>query len=203
MILNIKEMIKKEICFDNTIFISDVKLETNNIQIMMINEIVPLNADLDFYGKNAKEGYLKTPISLFEHAQIYIESAQQLLDIGIYITNAVKIPKNNIELSKEKIEKSLPFLEKEMDLFPNLKVILLMGDVAKKMFNQIAKKKTGKIVIPAGATYRLRNQCFYYGKVRVLPSYIMTGKNVLIEKSKFEMICEDIKQMKQIAWNRL
>ena len=32
------------------------------------------------------------------------------------------------------IEESLPYLERELALFPNVKVIMLMGDVAKKAF---------------------------------------------------------------------
>lgn len=197
MILNVRETIKKEIDFDINIQISDITIETDNIQVLMINEVVPFDSELDFYGKKNKDGYLKTTLSLFESAGILIHSADELLSMGIYITNAVKIPKNNTTIEKEMIDKSLPFLEKEIDLFPNLKAIMLMGDVAKKMFNQIAKKKTGKTVIPSGSTYKLRNQSFFYGKIRVFPSYIMTGKNLLIEKSKFEMICEDIEKMEQ------
>lgn len=33
------------------------------------------------------------------------------------------------------IENSLPYLEAELSLFPNVKVIMLMGDVAKKAFS--------------------------------------------------------------------
>ena len=39
--------------------------------------------------------------------------------------------------------------------------------------------------------FRSGNEYFYDG-IRVFPSYIITGGNLLIEKSKVEMITDDI-----------
>ncbi len=75
---------------------------------------------------------------------------------------------------------------------------MLMGNTAKKSFNMLVKKQTGKNCIPLGATYKLRGGEFYFGNVRVIPSYIMTGGNLLIEKSKTQMITEYIKKMMKI-----
>ena len=117
------------------------------------------------------------------------------MNLGIYITNAVKTPKSEYAVSKESIEESLPALEREIQLFPNLKVIMLMGDVAKKAFNIISKKESGKNAVPSISTYKLRNTEIFYKGIRIIPSYIMTGQNILIEKSKFEMASEDIALM--------
>lgn len=89
----------------------------------------------------------------------------------------------------------MPYLERELALFPNVKVIMLMGDVAKKAFNMISKKATKKNAVPSVSTYKLRNTEILYNGIRILPSYIMTGQNILIEKSKFEMASEDIATM--------
>ena len=59
----------------------------------------------------------------------------------------------------------------------------------------IAKKATGKNAVPAVSTYKLRNSEIYYKGIRVMPSYIMTGGNILIEKSKVTMAAEDIAAM--------
>ena len=98
-------------------------------------------------------------------------------------------------VAKESIEKSLPYLERELALFPNVKVIMLMGDVAKKAFNMISKKETRKNAVPSISTYKLRSSEIFYKGIRIIPSYIMTGQNLLIEKSKFEMAAEDIASM--------
>ena len=52
-----------------------------------------------------------------------------------------------------------------------------------------------KNIVPAISTYKLRGTELYYDNIRILPSYIMTGKNILIEKSKFAMAAEDIALM--------
>ena len=160
----------------------------------MINEVVPIDSDDDFYGK-LDSAYMSTTIPLFLHAGIEVNSIHDILNLGIYITNAVKTPKSEYAVSKESIEKSLPALEREIQLFPNLKVIMLMGDVAKKAFNTISKKESGKNAVPSISTYKLRNTEIFYKGIRIIPSYIMTGQNILIEKSKFEMVAEDIATM--------
>jgi len=138
---------------------------------------------------------MTTTIQLFRKAGIEAGSVRDILNKGIYITNAVKQPKAGYAVPRESIEESLPYLERELALFPNIKVIMLMGDVAKKAFNMISKKATGKNVIPSVSTYKLRNTEILYNGIRILPSYIMTGQNILIEKSKFEMASEDISKM--------
>ena len=76
-----------------------------------------------------------------------------------------------------------------------------MGDVAAKMVNMIAKAKTKKNACPSGAAGRRRhwnNEKFYWGGIRVFPSYIMTGKNLLIEPFKRDIIVEDIRRMMEV-----
>lgn len=73
-----------------------------------------------------------------------------------------------------------------------------MGDVAKKAFNMISKKTAKKSVVPNISTYKLRGSEILYNGIRIMPSYIMTGKNLLIEKSKFEMASEDIATMYEL-----
>ena len=201
MLVNIQEVLSE---FAKTAFINDdirfsnVTVDTDKIKAVMINEVVPDDPDNDFYGKSASPDYLNTTIPLFQKAGVQAGSIDEILSYGVYITNAVKKPKTEYAIARSVIEESLPILEEEISLFPNLEVIMLMGDVSKKAFNMIAKRKRNKNIIPAISTYKLRNNEFYYGTIRVFPSYIMTGKNILIEKSKFEMASEDIKKMMDI-----
>ena len=173
---------------------NDVEIAPETIRAIMINEIVPSCPEDDFYGK-PDSAYMSTTIPLFRKAGIEVDSVLDILNNGIYITNAVKMPKTEYAVSKESIEESLPYLERELALFPNVKVVMLMGDVAKKAFNLINRKATGKNTVPGISTYKLRNTEIFYNGIRILPSYIMTGQNILIEKSKFEMASENIATM--------
>lgn len=192
--MNIKWELQ-QLCGDTqNLRLNDVNIEPETIRAIMINEVVPSCPEEDFYGK-LDSAYMSTTIPMFRKAGIEIGSVQDILNNGIYITNAVKTPKSEYAVSKESIEDSLPYLEKELALFPNAKVIMLMGDVAKKAFNMICKKATKKNAVPSISTYKLRNTEIFYNGIRIMSSYIMTGQNILIEKSKFEMASKDIETM--------
>lgn len=196
--MNIKKELEK--AGNQDLRFHDIEVEPDKILAVMINEVVPADPQDDFYGGDSA-AYLTTTIPLFQKAGIEVSSVGEILERGIYLTNAVKSPKTDYAIEKESIEKSLPFLEKELSLFPNVKVIMLMGDVAKKAFNMISKKATGKNAVPSVSTYKIRSSELYYNGIRIMPSYIMTGQNLLIEKSKFQMAAEDIGVMCELIKN--
>ena len=195
--MNVKRELETNVGIASGIYLNNIDISPLTIKAIMINEVVPSDPLQDFYGLPDAD-YLKTTIPLLQGAGTAVTSMQDILQLGIYITNAVKIPKTDYTIDKSSIENSLPYLEAELSLFPNIKVIMLMGDVAKKAFNMIAKESTKKNVIPAVSTYKLRNSEIYYKGIRVMPSYIMTGRNILIEKSKVTMATEDIATMLEI-----
>lgn len=197
--MNIKKELEKINYTSKHFQFNDIDVDPLSIKAIMINEVVPADPYQDFYGQYDAD-YLKTTIPLFQKAGYNVSSIKDILDLGVYITNAVKIPKTEYTIPREVIEANLLFLEKEIALFPNVRVIMLMGDVSKKAFNMITKKITKKNVIPAMSTYKLRDSEFYFNDVRIIPSYIMTGANILIEKSKFQMASEDIQTMMKIIY---
>ena len=195
--MNIKKELEAKVGIANDIHLNNIEIDPFTIKAIMINEVVPFDPLQDFYGASNAD-YLKTTIPLFQGAGVEVNSIQDILQMGIYITNAVKTPKTEYTIEKSNIENSLSYLETELSLFPNVKVIMLMGDVAKKAFNMITKKAIKKNVVPAVSTYKLRHSEIYYNGIRVMPSYIMTGGNILIEKSKVSMATEDIATMLEI-----
>lgn len=195
--MNIKTELETKLSTASGIYLNNIEIDPSTIKAIMINEVVPSAPIQDFYGA-ADADYLKTTIPLFHMAGAKVTSIQDILQKEIYITNAVKTPKSEYTIDKGSIENSLPYLEAELSLFPNVKVIMLMGDVAKKAFNMITKKASKKNAVPAVSTYKLRNSEIYYEGIRIMPSYIMTGGNILIEKSKVTMAAEDIATMLEI-----
>ena len=195
--MNIKQALEAKLGLLPHIQLNDIEVDPASIRAVMINEVVPADPAQDFYGASGQE-YLSTTLPLFQQAGLEVTSIDDILRMGVYITNAVKTPKTAYAIEKAAIDESLPWLEAELALFPNVQVIMLMGDVAKKMVNVIVRKATKKNVIPSGATYKLRGNSYYDGDIRVIPSYIITGGNLLIEKSKVRMITEDIATMAEI-----
>ena len=177
----------------------DCELDLAKIKVIMINEVVPRNPDDWFYSEAHDPENRRTAFAIFELAGVSVKSMHDILDFGIYITTALKTPKVGYAAAPEVIRAQLPLLEAELALFPNLKVIMLMGGVAIQAVNMIEKAKTKKTVCPSSAAgrrqYLLKHDAFYWNGVRVFPSYIMTGKNLLIEPFKRDTIAEDIRRM--------
>ena len=179
----------------------DCEIDPQSIKVIMINEVVPKNPDDWFYSESPDPENRRTAFGLFEGAGVFVKNIRDILNMGIYITAALKTPKEGYTADPAIIKEQLPLLETELALFPNLKVIMLMGDVAKKAFNMITKAKTNKNVIPSKPTGYIRMNEYYWDGIRVFPTYIMTGKNLLIEKGKCGTISEDIRRMMEILNN--
>ena len=186
----------------DTLQFPDCELDPAKIKVIMINEVVPKNPDDWFYSEAEDAENKRNAIGLFSGAGVPVKTMNDILNLGIYVTAALKTPKKSSTADPEIIKAQLSLLEAELNLFPNLQLIMLMGDVAIKMVNMIAKAETKKNACQAGAAGRRRhweNEEFYWGGVRVFPSYIMTGKNLLIEPFKRDTIMDDIKRMMEIV----
>lgn len=177
----------------NSYIVPPAEIDATKIKILMITEAPP-NDKADYFYSSGSPFYLQTTLQAFKDAGADVASMQDILDLGVYITTAIKCGKTQYAVSPATMKNCSQLLEKEIALFPNVKAFMLMGDVAIKMMNDIWKKKTGKRVIPAGSTYKIRGQAYYYEDKRVFPSYTPAGKNFLIEKSKRRMVAEDIRE---------
>ncbi|MDR1703266.1 MAG: uracil-DNA glycosylase, partial [Clostridiales bacterium] len=108
--------------------IPDITLDPAGIKAVMINEVPPPNPADGFYG-GPESDYARSVLGLFKMAGIHARSIQDVLDMGIYLTTAVKTPKSGYTVETAIIKAHLPILKAELSLFPTLKVIGLMGDV--------------------------------------------------------------------------
>ena len=167
--------------------------------IMLIAEAMPEEA-VDYFYSSQDSLFVLNTISAFQQAGFSVHSIAEITDLGVYLTVAVKEPRPGMSMPRELIEKHNLALEEEIVHFPNLKAILLMGDVAIKALNLISRRRSGKRCIPAGSTYKIRHNEFFFEGLRVFPSYLQTGKNFLIEKAKQAMVADDIRRA--FAWVR-
>jgi uracil-DNA glycosylase len=159
----------------------------------MISESAPSNL-ADYYYAKGDSLFQQTTVQAFNDAGVAVSSIQDILNLGVYLTTAVKCGKTGYGINTSTIKECSLILEKELALFPNIKVLMLMGDVAIKAVNGIARRAGEKRVIPAGSTYKIRGQEYLFRGKRVFPSYLQAGPSFFIEKSKRRMIAEDIKK---------
>ncbi|MBN1571888.1 MAG: uracil-DNA glycosylase [Deltaproteobacteria bacterium] len=157
----------------------------------MISEAAPPDRG-DYYYADGDPLFQKTTVSAFNDAGVNVSSIADILKLGVYLTTAVKCAKTDYGIKAATIKECSHLLERELDTFPNLKVLMLMGDVAINAVNCIAKRRGEKRVIPAGSTYKIRGGEYYFRGIRAFPSYLQAGPSFFIEKSKRRMIAEDI-----------
>lgn len=171
--------------------IPDTQIDPELVSLVLISEAAPEDSSQYYYAEGTPL-FQQTTLQAFNSAGIAVGSFQDLQEMGVYFTTAVKCAKTGYGIKAATIKECSLLLEKELALFPNVKAFLLMGDVAIKAINYIAKRAVGNRAIPAGSTYKIRGGDFYFRGVRAFPSYLQVGPSFGIEKSKQRMIGEDI-----------
>lgn len=178
--------------------VPNVDVDPRLVSILLISEASPENpADHYYAGENAL--FARTTVLAFQDAGMKVASIKDILAMGVYLTTAVKCGKTGYGIATHTIQDCSHLLEKEIDLFPNVKVYLLMGDVAIKAVNGIAKRNGDPRVIPAGSTYKIRGGEFFFRGRRALPSYVQAGPAFFVEKVKRKIIAEDIRKAVELV----
>jgi len=171
--------------------IPDIEVKPEAVSIIMISEAAPENPG-DYYYAGGDSLFQQTTVLAFNDAGAQVALIQDILALGVYLTTAVKCAKTGYGIQTATINECSHILEQELALFPNVCAYLLMGDVAIKALNAIAKRAGEKRVIPAGSTYKIRGQEYWFRGQRAFPSYLQAGPSFFIEKSKRRVIAEDI-----------
>jgi hypothetical protein len=178
--------------------IPQIDLDPQSIRVMVISEAVPPNP-ANYYYALGNPSYEKTTLAAFRTAGFPAKTLQDLVNQGVYFTSAIKCAKTAYGVQIDTIKECANLLEKELALFPNLKAILLMGEVAIKALNSISLRKHKQRVTPDQPTYQIRNWKFTFQDIRVFPSYLQVGPSFNHEKSKHRMIVEDIAAAMKVA----
>jgi uracil-DNA glycosylase len=171
--------------------VPNVDVAPERISIILISEAAPASP-ADYYYAAGNPLFAQTTLQAFQDAGAKVSSIQDILDRGVYLTTAVKCGKTRYGIETGTTKTCSFLLQQELALFPNVKVLLLMGDVAIKAVNEIARRTGQPRVIPAGSTYKIRGGEFTFQGKRTLPSYLQAGPSFFIEKSKRKMIAQDI-----------
>lgn len=169
----------------------NIDINPEDVSIVLISEAAPGDAS-DYYYAGGQPLFQDTTVQAFVDAGAQVSTIQDILELGVYLTTAVKCGKTGYGIKAATIQECSLLLEEELALFPNVQAYLLMGDVAIKAVNYIAKRAGEGRVIPAGSTYKIRGHPYAFRGKRAFPSYLQAGPSFFIEKSKRRMIAEDI-----------
>ena len=141
--------------------VPNADVDPEKISIILISEAAPASP-ADYYYAPGNPLFAQTTVQAFQDAGAKVSSVQDILDLGVYLTTAVKCGKMGYGIETGTIKTCSFLLEQELALFPKVKVLLLMGDVAIKAVNEIASRTGQPRVIPAGSTYKIRGGEFTF-----------------------------------------
>lgn len=171
--------------------VPDIAIDPATVRVILISEAAP-TAPADGYYAGAGSLFAQTTVEAFQDAGAAVRTIDDILGLGVYLTTAIKCGKTGYALATPTVRECSMILAEELALFPNVRALLLMGDVAIKAINAIAKRAGEPRVIPSGATYKLRGGTYSFRGMRAYPSYLQAGPSFYIEKSKRKAIAEDI-----------
>jgi hypothetical protein len=168
------------------------RVAADRVRLIMVAEAPPTESGDGLFAPGMPF-HLETTLDAFRAAGAVVASREDLAALGVYLTTAVKCAKVGYGVERGTVEACSRLLELEIGLFPKARAIMLMGDVAIGAGNAIARRCTGKRLIPSGPTYKVRAGEYWLEGKRVFPSYLQTGRSYLIERSKREMIAADLR----------
>jgi hypothetical protein len=171
--------------------VPEIEVDPEAVSLVVISEAAPKSSQ-DFYYKGEQAAFERTSLDAFQAAGAEVSSFLEIIDLGVYFTCAVKCSKTAYGIKAGTIKECSSLLEIELEPFTKAKAFLLMGDVAIKAINYVAKRLGEDRVIPAGSTYKIRGGQYFFRGARAFPSYLQVGPSFGIEKSKQRMITEDI-----------
>jgi hypothetical protein len=169
-----------------------------HVRMVLVSECSAAD-DADNYGASDDASFDITTLAAFAVAGLPCSSVSELRDRGIHLTVAIRHPKTAATVRASTVKRFAPVLAAELATLPNVRVYVLMGGVAIAAVNHIARERTGRRVIPAGSTYRIRGGTYVLEGIRVLPSYLQAGPAWYVEAGKRQMIAEDLSLALRIA----
>ncbi len=171
--------------------IPSAEIDPARVSIILISECPPLDP-ADGYEAGDGSLFARTTLQAFRDAGAAVAGMADLGNLGVYLTTAVKCAKTDYVIRPGTVASCADLLTDELALFPAARAYLLMGDVAIRALNAVARRAGEPRPVPAGATYRIRGGTYTFRGARVFPSYLQAGPSFFIETSKRRMIAEDI-----------
>ena len=116
-----------------------IDIDPQGVQVLLVSEAAPPQRD-DYYYAAGTPLFAQTTVLAFQDAGADVASMADILALGVYLTTVVKCGKTGYGIRAATIKTCSELLEAELAFFPNVQAYLLMGDVAIKAVNYIARR---------------------------------------------------------------
>lgn len=178
--------------------VPSVDVDPASVRVILVSEAAAASA-VDGYEGWAEGLFAKTTLIAFRAAGFDVASLDEVRARGVHLTSAVKCAKVGTGLAPSTVRECSRLLERELALFPQATTLRLLGDVAIRALNEIARRNGEPRPIPAIPTYKIRGGEFHFRGLRVFPSYLQAGQSFFIERGKQGVIAQDIRAAMRFA----
>lgn len=175
----------------------EIPQHPETVRVMMVSTAPP--ADLVEASTPGNRLVLPETLAAFRSAGYHVNTVDDVIALGVYVTTATKCPKLGFGLKPQTIAQCSYILESEIDLFPELRSILLMGNSAIRAINEIAIRREGHPIIPTGSAYKVKGYEYHLGDITLFPSYPESGRNLSVESDKSEVVAVDIRNAIEVS----
>ncbi len=176
----------------------DLPARRDHIRVLMISAAPPSEATAGSSDYRDPMARAET-VDAFRSAGFDVASLDDIRSLGVYVTTAVKCPKVGFGLKPETVEACSLILEAEIDMFPNVRSILLMGNTAIRAINAVAVRRFGAPAVPTGSAYKVKGHEYAFGDITLFPSYPESGRSLSIEGNQQDVIAVDIRNAIEVA----
>jgi hypothetical protein len=83
--------------------VPDIEIDTAGVEIVVISEAAPQQMR-DFYYAPGSPHFVQTTVTAFRDAGYMVETIEQILDMGVYLTTAVKCAKTGYGINAGTIQ---------------------------------------------------------------------------------------------------
>jgi hypothetical protein len=171
--------------------VPSIEIDPARVYLIMIAEASPEDPRDGFYA-GGRSLYLLNTIQAFRDAGAPVNSLDDILELGVYMTTAVKCASTAYAIEANTIKNCSYLLEKELALFTHARAYLLMGNTASQAINYIAARVGEPPPVPDISTSDLRRQALWFRGTRLFTSYAHTQASYLTATEKRKAIAQDI-----------
>jgi hypothetical protein len=134
--------------------------------------------------------------SLFAEAGVTVRSYQDLLDQGVLMDPCLDLIRPG-RISPWHIRYGAVRISEWLTRLPQLRAIGLMGDVAIRCFNEMARPRwaSARRLLPGDANYRMQGNRFFLGRIEVFPTYLHTSATFPLERAKQKALADDMERL--------
>jgi|GEM_PF-5013987 len=167
------------------------------VRVLILTDACPEDAREHFTASDPDTPAWQNTQQLFAAAGLQVGCYQDLLEHGIAMETCLDGLRPR-RLSPFHLSSGAARIEAMLGRFPNLKALMLMGEVAIRCFHHLTRPRwSSRRQRSSEHEYQIRGVESFLGPVQVFPSYLHTAAGFLQERARCRTVIEQLETVMQ------